>query len=127
MSDLLANIPYESDPDISCGESFWKLSDIRKSFVECVEIIKDSAWLAVNNDDNCISYILFDFMMSDGNGINIKVKTVFFGHGYGGSLREMRHTYFGNDFREVDGYLYYPPCKAIAAAFDYLGKYFDLA
>lgn len=124
---FLEKVPFWSDDGYSCGDPIYQLLDVAKHCTELVELIPKRAWLAINKPDELhVEYALLEFAMSNSDGTEIGVKVVFFGSGPSGSLREMRHTYFTNDVRDVNGYLFYAPVKAITAAFQYLTKYFDI-
>lgn len=57
---------------------------------------------------------------SGGAGVPLSYEVLARGNGTGGSLREARHTYFGED-----GYVFYVDAAALAWAFELLGRWFD--
>lgn len=71
-----------------------------------------------------LRFAVLDFFQSEMNGQNELATCLFFGDGPGGkageSLRECRHTYWGED-----GYIFYPDGPLIAAAFEALSEFYD--
>lgn len=69
-------------------------------------------------------FAVLRFGQSGTDGSNEFDQMVFYGEGPGGakgeSLRECRHTYWGDD-----GYIFYPDGELIAAAFRVLAKFYD--
>ena len=87
--------------------------------------------LATRKEDGWVSFCVFDFAHGpatcDGEEVDgVKLELVLHGGGpggrRGGSLRELRHTYWGQS-----GYIFDPNSKLIAAAFAALGEWFDVA
>lgn len=76
--------------------------------------------LILNIDDNTIDFAVLEFYSSGINDTNVLLSEIFHGVGFSGSLRECRHTYWGED-----GYVFYPNGKIIADAFKKLSIYFD--
>ena len=79
----------------------------------------DNGILVLIKEDTCVDFFLLeenwssdDFPAGFGN-------MVFYGYGFSGSLREMRHTYF-------NPYLFYINAVLIEEAFAELRKYFDI-
>lgn len=69
---------------------------------------------------------VFDFhhgpVTRDGESVaGVRVVPVFHGYGFSGPLRELRHTWWGED-----GYLPSPPGEVITRALAALGEWFDL-
>jgi len=77
-------------------------------------------------DEQWLDYGLFEQICSDEGGNNAKVQIIFHGGGPGTlkegefSLREFRHTYFGDE-----GYYFYLPIKSTIQALQILSKYFN--
>ena len=65
--------------------------------------------------------VLLAFYSSTDDGANIEVEVIMGGEGPGGSLRECRHTYWGEE-----GYVHYLNGKHTRAILDWLEKYYDL-
>jgi len=100
----------------------YSLDYLKKTF-EVVEIIKDRGWIvfkwdAEDGKDGWIKWAVMDWYGSWNNKQFVNVE--FQGEGPSGSLRECRHTYWGED-----GYIFYPNGPLITAAFQELSKYYD--
>ncbi len=94
-----------------CDEPLFDLAAVRANFT--VEDLPKSHWLVTHfPDDTHVNYALLGFVQSDMDGNDTLVHRVFEGVGTGGSLREMRHTYFGPD---LQGYVFYLPIDAVIA------------
>lgn len=73
-------------------------------------------------DSIYIEYALFDYSTGDcSDGTPALMKCIFHGYGFGGGLREMRHTYFGQEA----GYVFYLPTQALIDSLKILQEYFD--
>jgi len=96
------------------------LKDLQDNFKvvkleECSE-----SYIVVHKEE---SSIFIEFALVCWVSSNSTVEVVFYGQGVGGSLRECRHTWWGE---EGDGYIFYPNYKSISAGLKYLTKYFDM-
>lgn len=82
-------------------------------------------WLVLRgpNENNWMTFAVMEFAESETSGANTLVSCVFHGEGPGGkdSLRECRHTYWGED-----GYIFYPNGEIITNALAALREFFDL-
>ena len=83
----------------------------------------DGAWLLIHDRDGWIEFALAEFAMSDGDGSERYVSLVWRGSGPANSLRELRHSWFGDT--EEPGYVFYLSMDRMEAAFKHLRKYFD--
>lgn len=117
--------PPKSDYGISCGDPRWELDEIKQKF-EVTEITPD-AWLAISTDKQRfhIQFGLFEFALSECDDTHKEVTLVFHGYGFQGSLREMRHIWWGPDPESPSGYLYYMDARMVYLALKELAKYFD--
>lgn len=70
-----------------------------------------------------VSFALLEFYSSDGNGVDTTWECIAHGEGFAESLRELRHTWWGEP--DNAGYMFYPPMLAIAEAMAILRKWFD--
>lgn len=70
--------------------------------------------------EHWLNFAVMEFFSSDLDGGNDTYSVVFHGSGVPSHLRELRHTYWGED-----GYLFYPNLRLIASAFFELKNYFD--
>lgn len=100
--------------------------DIRRIATRVIDLPR--GLLAVRIEGIHVEVVLFE--LSGGpmtrNGIEVDPATynrVFHGSGPSGSLRELRHTYWGEP--DNSGYIFYPNGKLIAAAFEALKEWFD--
>lgn len=122
-----------SEPDGMSGDRMvYDLAAIRSVATRVVELGSPDRVLAVleHPDGTClVSFVVCGFYCGpatvDGENVDgVKVDIVFHGSGPGGAkgvtLRELRHTYWGED-----GYVFYPNGTLIAAAFAALGEWFD--
>lgn len=111
------------DDGISCGDPMYSLAEIKKAAREVHEM--EGCWLALDfegEDDFHVSFALFQFGYQHGNDPDTRVGLVFHGVGCWGSLREMRHIWWGPD---SEGYTFYLPGPAVIKALQHLQKYFD--
>ncbi len=67
-----------------------------------------------------LNFAVLEFHSSEADGGNVQLSCVFHGEGPSSSLRECRHTYWGES-----GYLFYPDGRIIAAAFKELAEFYD--
>ena len=124
MSRTLINqLPTEPSP-LDSSIRLYDVATIRRTAARCVDLSNDGL-LAVADVDNWTSFAVFAFAMGESvrNGVVVdgpKMAFVFSGEGPA-SLRELRHTEWGED-----GYLHYPSAKLIIAAFEALKDWFDV-
>ena len=115
-------------PNLANDEPAYRACDIRAVATEVIEIALDNctygALLAVVVDPGGlkINFALFEFAagVSSAPCPDDQFSLVFHGEGYGAPLREMRHSYWGEN-----GYLFYADRQLIARALEALGKWFD--
>jgi hypothetical protein len=89
---------------------------------EVVEIVEERLWVVQNiGKKGCdeIQFMTFGSSLMDGS--NLTLDPMFLIHGYSGTLREGRHTYFPDD-----GYVFYMDSRLMRIALDYCEKYFDM-
>lgn len=80
----------------------------------------DGGWFVYNIRDNLhVQFAVFH--LSYGDDKDTMMSCVFHGTGPSGSLRECRHTWWGDD----EGYVFYPPGRLITQAFQCLSEFFD--
>lgn len=131
MTTLLASLPKTQSP-IHDDEIVYRYADIVEKS-STVFALPANGLLAVSadflerpggkDDGERISFVVFDFHASDVNGSDAEYQVVFHGEGFGGPLRELRHTYWGE--ADNSGYIFYPNGKLISAAFKILSRWFD--
>lgn len=87
-----------------------------------VRQLNRNGWLVLNWDETkfLLKFAVLEFAFSDADGGNIRGQCLFHGSGPTGSLRECRHTYWGED-----GYIFYPNGPIISAAFKVLAEFYD--
>ena len=115
--------PGTSDESFSCGDMLYLLDDLRSQFD--VRDLPHGGQLVLKRKDgsNWLEFAVMMFARSNTDGSNTLVSCVFHGDGpggKGGSLRECRHTYWGED-----GYIFYPDGALISSAFAMLSEFFD--
>lgn len=103
----------------------YSLDALKASFE--VRELKGGGWLVLAKAETIpgsswMRFAACRFVVSDIGGANTMVEVVFHGDGPGGknSLRECRHTYWGED-----GYIFYPDGALITAAFRELAEFYD--
>ena len=75
------------------------------------------------NYGSWVYWAFLEWIQSDTDGSNSQYRVVCCGEGTGGTTREARHTYFGEN---GDGYVPDLRVKNLVKAFEILGQYFDL-
>lgn len=125
MVNLFNRLTAETDEDHGASGGFvYDLAHIKATATRCIEL--ERGLLAVDDSDPVhVSFVVFDFHSGpstrDGDVVDgEKMSLVFHGNGPSSSLRELRHTYWGED-----GYLFYAQGRLIAAAFIALNEWFD--
>ena len=126
MSDIYESIATEPD-DEHDGDVVWPEEAIRAAAGEVIELAGDGL-LAVHDDDGAVSFAVFQWQQGpatkDGKIVDgTKYRHVFHGRGFAGSLRELRHTYWGE--QPDSNYIFYPRGDLIADAFAKLRRWFD--
>lgn len=116
--------PYGKELDHGCPFIGYALDELRKKF-DVREL--PGGWLVLKHDStfgNWMQFTVLQFATSNSDGSNEFGSIVFYGDGPGGkpdeSLRECRHTYWGED-----GYIFYPNGKLISSAFAALSEFYD--
>jgi hypothetical protein len=108
-----------AEPDYqNSGCDVYDLAAVRGA-ADAVIDLEGSAYLAMRNEDGWVSFAVFDVWSIGAD--EVKLGLVFHGSGPSGYLRELRHTYWGDE-----GYLFDPSPKVIVAAFDRLKEWFDV-
>ena len=111
----------------NCNKPLYALDEIKSVATKIHEVEPNYYWLALHSEEplgaGWMSFAFFEFYSSEGNeDTNIRVSLVFHGEGPAGSLRECRHTYWGD---ENNGYVFYMPWKAIVKSWEILAQYYD--
>lgn len=106
------------------GEPVYPIDKLRVEF-DVREL--PGGWIVFQHESkygNWKYFAVLRFAQSETNGENELDSIVFYGDGPGGkpeeSLRECRHTYWGED-----GYIFYPDGKLIVAALTALSEFYD--
>jgi hypothetical protein len=116
----------DSEVDSSLDEQVYPLDKAKARYE--VRDLCQNGWIVLkwDKEKSWLKFAVLQFCTaehdpSDTRGYsNIKAYCVFYGDGPSGSLRECRHTYWGED-----GYLFYPDGRIIAAAFKALSEFYD--
>jgi len=126
VKDLLDRLTAEDESAVNgCDGKVYDLVGIRATARRCIDLT-GSGLLAVDDGvDHHVSFAVFRFHSgpSTRNGVIVdgeKMSVVFHGSGPSGALRELRHTYWGEN-----GYIFYPHGALIASAFAALKEWFD--
>lgn len=110
-------VPVEASND---HPPMYRGNDIREKADRVIEL--GGGLLAVNgSDDGWVEFSLFEICGSDDT-----CRHIFNGGGPSGSLREMRHTYWGSEEGREAGYVFSCPAKLIMLALEVLGRWFYL-
>jgi hypothetical protein len=119
MFDLLKPEKDHNDDPIYSGKHIRELATV-------VVNLEGQGLLAVLEDGIHISFAVFRWEQGSASGDppDEWYQRVFHGSGPSGSLRELRHTYWGET--DNSGYIFYAPGKLIADAFKQLERWFDV-
>lgn len=74
-------------------------------------------------ETNWVEFTVFEFAGKHSDESFTRYSRVFHGIGPSGSLRELRHTFWGEP--DNGGYIFYPDGRLICDAFQKLGRWFD--
>jgi hypothetical protein len=116
------------------GDPVYAEPDIRRVATHAIELVGSpnqqncNGLLAVCEDGIHVEFSVFRFASGPAtiDGVVVEPATyevVFYGGGPSSSLRELRHTYWGQ--ADNGGYIFYPNAKLITAAFAALRRWFD--
>ncbi len=121
MNNILDGIT-PATPDGKTTQEAYYLEDVRKVPGVVVTEPHPGAFLAVRHDPNgvWIDFAGFEWVGEDDLGPEVRV--LFRGGGTGGSLRELRHTYWNP---VNDGYVFYLPIDKTIALLGALREFFD--
>lgn len=101
------------------GDCVFREVDIR-ALATTVIALDGKGLLAAVERDTAVSFVVFAFSSSNVDGTDAVYECIFHGNGFAGGLRELRHSYWGED-----GYVFYPSATLIAGAFKELQRWFD--
>lgn len=100
-----------------------------RSFFDVV-VVKDNGCFCIKNHKDKDSiwkyFAILSFASSNTDGTDAEYDCFWFGEGPSGTLRECRHSYFGNSPSEIDGYVFYLNRAVMNDAFDFLSEYYDM-
>lgn len=124
MSELIDLLPVTN---LDNGDPAYAVDDLRKHATTVINL-EGGGLLAVLEKDTHVSFIVTTFAegpsTQNGQVVGPELhERVFHGSGPSGSLRELRHTYWGE--QNNGGYIYYPSAKLITDAFRQLQRWFD--
>lgn len=97
--------------------------DVLKANHEVSDLAGRGWFVLDTSGGHWLRFVVFEYVASEVDGTNPHGKLVFYGEGPSDTLRECRHTWWGEDGK---GYVFYPNKKLILAALDKLSEYFDL-
>lgn len=75
--------------------------------------------VAVREEGIKVEFVVLSWCSASDQGS--EYEHVFHGYGYSGALRELRHSYWGED-----GYIFYPQASVITSALTMLKEWFDV-
>lgn len=108
--------PFNNDSD------YYDLKEVKELFPHLRN--KDNTWVFVKEHENKVTLDFCVFESAGSYNDSQYLKLIFRGWGTGASLRECRHTHWGED-QENPGYIFYPNPAAISNAFELLKEWFD--
>jgi hypothetical protein len=97
------------------------LSQFDSDEFEVKELLDESVWVVYRKDPEFPGTKNFAFLRYSYSDDNIYCDVMMHGYGFSESLRECRHTYWGED-----GYIFYPDSRHIRAILDELEIHFDM-
>lgn len=103
----------------------YRLEDLRETFSVVSE--KDGVCFCVNiSQSEWVNFAVLEFASSNSDGTDREYECFWYGEGPSGSLRELRHSWFGSSPKSDDGYVFYINRSKMNTAFDFLSEYFDV-
>lgn len=114
--DVFVNNQYADNEITTEWDNEYDIGEIKRNH-ETIEF--PNGVLVFIKDDILIDYFIIERNWSSRDFPDGFGNMVFFGYGFSGNLREMRHTYF-------NPYLFYINAKLIEASFEELRKHFDI-
>ncbi len=109
------------DVGTSRPEFCYKRSELLRPGVVEKVLVEDQAWLFLQQrEDTFVEFAVMEFFCEDDD--DKYLQTVWAGDGTGGSLRELRHSWFGE---YQGGYVFYLRLDTMIAACQALQEYFD--
>lgn len=118
MTEMLDRLT--SEPSIAVdGDEVYDLAQIRSTANRVIDLGGDAV-LAMAIGPVNVGFAVLDLAYTAEIG-GVKLSLVFHGEGPSDGLRELRHTYWGED-----GYLFYPDARVITAALAALKEWFDV-
>jgi hypothetical protein len=133
MHFLTRLVDVLKDPDICCGDPLYSLDEIKAKAVKVIDfgdsyLALDTALSFDDNDeqnlyDCSLDFCFFNKVSSNIDGSNVRVTVIFCGNGPTGTLRELRHIYWG---AKQSGYTFYLPLDDTIKALNELKAYFDV-
>lgn len=134
LLDSMTRVPPELEIPPDLDRAVYTMAEIRAKSTRVIELIPKCAVLAVliDPDEVHVSFAVFEFasgpcFMPDGkttvDGLvdETQMTVLFHGEGPSSALRELRHTYWGED-----GYIFYVHADTVIAALNALREWFDL-
>lgn len=120
--EILKHAPPIQEPHGQPGDMYHSLNAIKAIPGVIVEEPIPEVYVAVrlSEDTVIVDFAAFEWCSEEDD--DVCVHLLFYGHGTGSGLREMRHTYWG---RDGDGYLFYMPINKTIAALEVMKKYFN--
>ncbi len=110
------------DVGTSHPEFCYKRSELLRPGVTATELVTDQAWLFLQqrHDGTFVEFAVLEFYVQDDD--DTYLQCVWAGEGTGGALRELRHSWFGEN---QGGYVFYLRLDTMIAACQALQEYFD--
>jgi hypothetical protein len=124
MAELIDLLPVTKNHN---DDPYYAVDDLRKHATTVINL-EGRGLLAVLEDGIHISFVVTTFAegpsTQDGQIVGPELhERVFHGSGPSGALRELRHTFWGE--QDNGGYIFYPSAKLITDAFHQLNRWFD--
>lgn len=120
--EMIVPEQIKGDP-MGVAKPIYRLADFKAT--HAVEKLTGSSWLAIDERDGWVDFLLLEFT-SECDEFGVVVSIPVRGSGTTGSLRELRHTWWGDENDREDGYWFYPNLEAVALMAIRLQRYFDV-
>lgn len=110
------------------GDPAYAEPEIRSVAAHAIELAGGGLLAVCDEVPHSVEFAVFRFAMGPATKDGVEVEPalfhrVFHGDGPSGSLRELRHTFWGEP--DNSGYIFYPNGALIADAFAKLKRWFD--
>jgi hypothetical protein len=114
---LTVEVSHNGEPIVAFGDATIHL--LHSPYRTTLE--RGDSRLLVHDHDGVVTWALLGFAESNVDGSNVRYEVLVHGSGVGSTLREPRHTWFGDE----SGYVFSVRPALLAWAFGELARWFD--